>query len=354
MRILNPLQTLSAAAALALLTGCSGGGSSAIAPKPISPQGSVRTLMGHVPSVLSPIGQLKINTNTGRHFVSHYSCPATGPIKYMSDFNNSVINVYVGPFAGQAPCGQITSGLLNPDGMYVKTTTHDLYVANEGAFDILVFHRGQTTAYNTYTDPTGQFPVDVTMAKDGTIIASNILQVSGGETGSLSTWITGPNGGTFVGNFAMTNDTEGLFVTVQKNGTVYYNDLDATTGAGALWSLTCPAGACGAQTQVAGVSFSDPGGMESDAGEDLLANDQIAVTADTFELPNPTPATFPLAGDPVGMAINKLDHHWFIADAVNDNAGEYLYPSGTAVGTVPGNSGGLPIGVAVDPGHTLK
>jgi hypothetical protein len=353
MQIPAPLQALSAAAAIALLAGCSSGGSSAIAPNPVSPKGGAHFLMGRVPSVLSPIGQLKINTQTGRHFVSHYSCPANGPIKYMSDFNNSVINVYAGKFAGQAPCGQITTGLLNPDGMYVKTTTHDLYVANEGDFNVLVFHRGQTTAYNTYTDPTVQFPVDVTVAKDGTVIASNILQPSAGEAGSISTWIGGPNGGTFVGNFAMTNDTEGLFVTVQKNGTVYYDDLDVS-GSGALWSLSCPSGACGAQTQVAGVSFGAAGGMESDATEDLLANDQINVTADTFELPNPTPATFPLTGEPVGMAINKLDHHWFIADAVNNDAGEYLYPSGTPVGTVPGNPSGLPIGVAVDPGHTLN
>ncbi|HEY5096292.1 MAG TPA: hypothetical protein VII69_14360 [Candidatus Eremiobacteraceae bacterium] len=353
MRIPTQLQTLSFAATIALLAGCSGGGTYAIAPKPASQQGGAHFLMGRVPSVLSPIGQLKISNQTSHRFVGHDSCPASGPLKYMSDFNNSVINIYAGKFAGQAPCGQITSGISFPDGLYVKTTTHDLYVANEGGFNILVFHRGQTTAYNSYADPGVQFPVDVTLAKDGTVIASNILQPSGAEAGSLSTWIEGPNGGTFVGNFPMTNDTEGLFVTVQKNGTVYFDDLDVN-GSGALWSLSCPAGACGAQTQVAGVSFGGGGGLGSDATEDLLANDQTNVTADTFELPNPSPATFPLTGEPVGMVINKLDHHWFIADAVNNDAGEYLYPSGTLVGTVPGNSGGLPIGVAVDPGHTLK
>jgi hypothetical protein len=269
----------------------------------------------------------------------------------VSDYNNNVINVYVGPFAGQAPCGQITSGLHNPQGLYVKTTTHDLYVANTGDFNVLVFHRGQTSAYNTYTDPGQQYPVDVTMSNDGTVLASNIMDPQGFPLGSISTWIAGPNGGKFIGNFLMTSDLEGLFITVQKNGTVYYNDVDLTS-VGALWSLKCPAGVCGAQTQVAGVSFYFPGGMESDAADDLLANDQSALTADTFELPNPSPSTFGLlAADPVGMAINHLDHHWFIADAVFNDAGEYLYPSGKLVGTVPGNPGGLPIGIAVDPGH---
>jgi hypothetical protein len=237
--------------------------------------------------------------------------------------------------------------------LYVKTTTHDLYVANEGGFNILVFHRGQMTPYNTYTDPTIQYPVGVTVAKDGTVIASNIIQPNNAEAGSISTWIEGPNGGTFVGNFPMTNDVQGLFITVQKNGTVYYNDFDATTHAGALWSLTCPAGACGSQTQVASPAGLT-GGLGSDATDDLLGNDVDKATADTFELPNPIPSTFPLAGLPIGMALNKLDHHWFIADAANNNAGEYLYPGGKLLGTVPGNAGGNPIGVAVDPGHALK
>jgi hypothetical protein len=314
----------------------------------------IRSTPQRIPVAVSPIVLLRVNTHTGYGIRSHYLCPAKGYIKYMSDYNNNVINVYTGKFAGQTPCGQITSGVLGPQGMYVKTATHDLYVANTDANNILVFHRGQTTAYNTYADPTIQYPVDVSMAKDGTVIASNIYQPSGGENGSLSTWIGGPNGGTFVGNFPMTNDIEGLFITVQKDGIVYYNDLDVDTTQGVLWSLKCPAGACGVQTQVSGVRFLFPGGMGSDATDDLLANDQSIVTADTFELPNWTPATFPLTGDPAGMAVNHLDHHWFIADAINNDAGEYAYPSGQLIGTVPGNPSGLPIGIAVDPGHTLK
>ena len=189
------------------------------------------------------------------------------------------------------------------------------------------------------------------------MIATNLIQPNGNENGSISTWIGGPNGGTFVGNFPMTNDSEGLFLTVQKNGTVYYNDIDAASGQGVLWTVSCPAGACGTETQVAGVTFAFPFGMGSDGKEDLLVNDLNPAGggfADTFELPNPKPKTFPLLGVPVGMAINPLDHHWFVADAMNDNAAEYSYPGGTLIGTVPGNSGGDLVGIALDPGHSLK
>jgi hypothetical protein len=237
----------------------------------------------------------------------------------------------------------------------VRTSTHDLYVANTGAHNVLVFHRGELRAYNTYTDPTLQIPGDVTVAGDGTIIASNIINVRNHEGGSLSTWIGGANGGTFVGNFRMINSKSGGFVTVQKNGTVYYNDVE-NTDTGALWSLSCPAGACGVQTQVAGVRFGYPGGMGSDASDDLLANDRGDATADTFELPNPVPSTFSLQHggrppEPAGMAINALDRHWFVADLNTNDALEYTYPGGRLIGKVPGNPDGAAIGIAVDPGH---
>jgi len=347
MRRTTWIQVPSAAAALAMLASCSGG--SSVAPNRASPQDGAHLPSGRVQGAFSPFGLLNINGD-GHQLKSFYACPATGSLKYVSDYHNNVIEVYAGEFAGQAPCGQITSGISNPEGLFVKTATHDLYVANDSAHDIVVFHRGQLAAYNTYTDPTGQLTIDVTVANDGTVIASNVVQVNGGELGSISTWRGGPNGGTFVGNFAMTNDINGAFITVTKNGTVYFDDVyDPSKDYGAVWSLSCPAGACDAQTQVAGLSLMFPGGLASDATGDLLVNDSNAATADTFELPNPMPRTFRLAGKPLGMAINERDHHWFVADINNQDAAEYLYPSGKLVGTVPCCAGGLAFGIAVDP-----
>jgi hypothetical protein len=256
--------------------------------------------------------------------------------------------VYSGKFAGQAPCGQIT-GQSFPNGLYVDAATHDLYAASEGNGNVVVFHRGQITPYNTYTDPSREFVSDVTVAKDGTVIACNYQNAQYTQIGSISTWIAGPNGGTFVGTYPMTSGGFGWFVTVDKAGTVYFNSSNPTSGKVTLWSLSCPAGVCGAQTQVAGVSFTGPGGLGIDVTGDLVANDSGAEAADTFELPNPSPSTFYLSGYPFGMAINKLDRHWFTANLVSNDAAEYSYPSGKLVGTVPGNPGGRPFGIAVDP-----
>lgn len=349
MRIRSLFETVSAVAALALLAGCSGGPSSAIAPTNAWSQ-DVPHLAAARTSAVIGLFAIHPGAGGGHRLRSFNACPAKGPIKYVSDYNNNVVFIYSGKFAGQSPCGQLTSGLLAPWGIYVEPGTHDLYVANDQGHDILVFHRGQQRAFNAYTDPTSQDPVDVVVAKDGTVIATNLVQTGLNENGSVSTWIGGASGGTFVGNFPMPNGGYGLFVTVHRDGTVYYDKLINGTNIGALWTVSCPAGACGVQTQVAGVSFNIPGGLAMDDTGDVLANNGFG-QAETFELPNPNPSTFPVVGIPAGMAINELDRHWFVADGADNIAEEYSYPSGVLIGTVSGTSGGAMIGIAVDPGH---
>jgi hypothetical protein len=349
MRILTSLEALTAATAITLLGGCSD--NSAIAPKPMAPQSAGQSALWRAPAVSGRMGTLYVSSQSGRRVTSFYACPARGPIKYVADSAYSVIHIYSGIFNYRAECGQITSGsgVHDPYGLYVKTSTHDLYVANTGDNDILVFHRGQTIPYDTYTDPTVQYPVDVTVGKDGTVLASNVFG-SNFERGSISTWIQGASGGTFVGNFPMLDYPDGNCITVRKNGTVYFDEYPAPNGGG-LWSVSCPAGVCGAQTQVKGVSLISPWGMRFDAEDDLVVIDTATQTANTFELPNPKPSIIHLASPyPGAMAINQLDHHLFVTDDYKRSATEYLYPSGIVVGIqlVPYN--GAPLGVAVDPG----
>jgi hypothetical protein len=332
-------RVLCAAAALAFLAGCSGSGTSAIAPKPASWQNGR----------INALTFFRLNHNLGDHFKSFYACPATGPIVYASDTRN-VINIYSGKLAGQAPCAQMT-GVISPYGLYIRPGTHDLYVAEVG--NVLVFHRGQTTPFNTYTDPSGQVVSDVTIAPDGTIIAVNAGQSTGPEKGSISTWIGGPHGGHFVGNFPTINNEVAAFVTVQKNGMVFFDGFDRFTDHGAIFFLSCPAGVCGAQRQLAHVIIGDSGGLASNSTGDLLVTDQLYDQADTFELPNPKPKWFRLDQFeyPTGMAFDQAAQLWFVANSLENEVDEYSYPSGTLIGTVPGNAGGRLslVGVAFDP-----
>jgi len=340
MRILAPFQAVALTAAIASLAACSGG--STIAPKPASPQ-----LIGR--DFVNPLGPLNLSARTGPP-VFDYSCPAKGSLKYVSDTNNLDVDVYSGKFAGQKHCGRIRSGMVLPFGLHVNPKTHDLFVANYSGTNVLAFHRGETVPYDVYVDPTGQAPFDVTDDGHGVLLASNQSNESQNELGSISTWIEGPNGGTFVGNFPMTNSKQGQWITIDDKGLVYFNDIDATTGSGVVWTVTCKAGHCGAQTQLAGVKISDPGAMAINAAGNLQVIDRGVWSADTFYLPNPVPSTFSVDAPAGGMAINKLDDHWYISDYLADSVNEYSYPGGKIIGYVPGNSyRGFPDGIAIDP-----
>jgi len=345
MRIPTPIQALSAAAALALLAGCSSG--SAIAPKPAGITGHAHTYMGHVPAVVGPMGASKIAYHASKR-VGFDACPATGAIEYISDFNNSVINIYKGKFAGQAACGQLTSsnGLLNPQGMFVDEK-HNLWVADTGNGNVLEFKRGGTTAITTLVDTTGgnsEFPVDVTIAKDGTVIATNIFAPNTG-IGSISTWV----GGNLVGNFTNPGNNFDYFVTVNKAGTVYWNDNSLT-----VWTGSCPLGACGAFANAGATGFAFPGGVRMGPGEDLVLQDQSATGGGaqlTYETLPGGPAqqcTVSANADTVAFDLNEKRNHYFAADATNNRGVEVKYPTCAAIGTVPGTSGGLPIGAAAD------
>ena len=220
-------------------------------------------------------------------------------------------------------------------------------MANFRGNNIVVFHRGQLTPYNSYVDPSGQRPSDVTVAPDGTVIAAN-------QDCTLSTWIAGPNGGTFIGTFSKPACSGAgiTFVAVQKSGTLYYVAGGGATRA-KLWSVSCPGGNCSVPTRVPGAHVDYFGsGVAADSAGNVLAvklsangkNNKLA----TFDLPNPKPKIMDLApGFPYGIAINEQDHLLFVA--VNTGATEYIYPGGKVIGTVSGNPGGAMDGIAIDP-----
>jgi DNA-binding beta-propeller fold protein YncE len=325
------LKTVTTGVMAAFLSACAGGGSSAVAPRPESAQGGAA----------KSIGQVQQSGN-------HYACPAKGTLVYVTEVEANIVGIFAGKFAGQAMCGHISPG-LGPGGLFVQTATHDLYVTNFGDGNVKVYHRGQTTPYNVYTDPSGQQVFDVAVAPDGTVIATNFRKKHGTERGSISTWLAGPNGGRFIGNFPMVHSRNGYNVTVNKNGEVYFTQAAVTHGGG-LWKVRCPAGACGAQTRITGITFFTPyGGMQFDDSGEFVKVDTTQREAEIFNLPNPDPKTFTLTGGPVDMALSGHDHHLFIANSENNDAEEYSFPGGKLLGTVPALRNGSPTGIAIDP-----
>src|ERR1700680_2271867 len=120
MRTLTIIQAAGAAAAIALLGACSGG--STFAPRPPAQDSNHHHAGDFIPQAIL------------RHNVkSYYSCPATGPIEYISDGNSGYISIFAGKFRNQSECGQIVPDTFTVGALYVDRRTHDLYVAKAEA-----------------------------------------------------------------------------------------------------------------------------------------------------------------------------------------------------------------------------
>jgi hypothetical protein len=344
-----------AALAVTLLAACSV--SSAIAPQQTSPRNNPYTTTKRVPSPNIILRGHNFSSRIYHHFNSFDNCPATGQLEYISD--ELVINIFAGTFVGQRPCGQIASGVDGPIGLFVEHTTGDLYVANTAGYDVLVFHRGQTSAYNVYRDPNFNDlpPADVAVTSTGIVITFSSY---------FSTWIEGPNGGTFVGDYPVCACYGGGFLAVQSADTVYFDDVGCPelSCGGDVMSMSCPAGVCGAQTNVID-NLWFPWGMAFDPTGKLaviLSGPDVPSTADIFQLPDPNPKTVSLGcwypqacggySLPYGVAFSRAvpekSMTIFMTDPYKNIATEYYYPSFKLIGRVPGNPGGFMVGIAVD------
>jgi hypothetical protein len=353
----NSLMTIAAASAVIAFAGCSANSTSAIAPGAGSAGQARTTHFGHSTSVLPRALQARVaNPVKSSPSVSHNSCPASGTLIYVSDALLGVVNIYDSTLS---MCGQL-SGFLEPQGITVHGG--NLYVANtlgspNGTGEIDEFHRGATTPFRKYTDPSGPYVVDVAVTGDGTVVGSNIFNPNTG-IGSISTW---HHGGKFVGNFVLPNLLESFFVDATDNGTLFSDGFDSVTFTSTFWTFTCPGGACAGMTEL-GQAMLFPGGIVDTQSGDILASDQSGDTADTFEMPSLSPATFGTTSGGDTVTLDELGSpgdgpgmgQVYGADAALNQTVCYQYKQdGSSPGTcgsVGGNSGGQALGVAIDAG----
>ena len=267
---------------------------------------------------------------------------------YVSDQVDGTVNIFAGHLGGQAPCG-ILNGFNAGEGL--RVSSGDLY-ATKGPPNpsVRAYHRGDANPFKGYVDTTcgDEVPSDVTVSRDGYVIASNIF----GRTcpsGSISVWKK--SSGALVANYQNADGQEIYFLTIQKDGTLYYDDT--TPG---LWVGKCVAGVCTSFTNT-GAAIGTPGGVRSVGREHVVLVDQqrrklLTYTPPSFGTPS---GTCTIGGtDPIGIDLNHKESRIFVAEGSLGVAKEFKYPAGggkgqpcTLVGTVT-TSGGSPNGVAVD------
>jgi hypothetical protein len=311
---------LSAAAAVALLAGCAGGGSQ-LAPTPAGQSGQ-KQMSSHRGF---PAGKVVAAIPNGQNIVAHpskvksFMSPQVKitPVVYVSDFSAGTVSVFDQKGKNQTAIGVI-SGLANPQGEWVQRASGDLYVVQSGAALITGYHRGSTTSFISLNDSSvGAEAVSVafTPAGDGYVahLGSNIISHYA------------PGATTPTDTFTDTNASSTFFITADTSGELFITYFDSG-GIGRVDEIVA-----GTPTQLP-ITLSFPGGIQLDKNENLLVDDQLVPSISTYAPPySSVLSSFTLTGDPVNFSLSGIGWAVWDANAVNLAGERYAYsgPGGT-------------------------
>ena len=331
MRYSNFSLMLTVAASIGFLTACSGGGTSLpVAAQPAAD--SSQTTLGA--QILSVPNNARTSTSPDVNARLVYVCGSNQCIWYRMGSNN--------------PAGTIT-GLNNPGGIGVDKNGN-VYVAEAGASDVLLYGKGSPNLLKTLADP-GQIPNDVAISSsDGTVYVTNnsssgqgsVAVYAHGSTTPTST-ITDPNFGTVVS------------LALGKNGTLY------------VCYAAGPNGQCDKFPHAKGtginiLSFSGiPTGVAIDGAGRIVVNNGFGTTSVYSDSGSADSGailavcnSIAESGFPTGLAFDNAHDDFFVVHYFNANITEEEYPGCVGSPTLEftystgWSSSIVPQGVAVD------
>ncbi|HEY1654715.1 MAG TPA: hypothetical protein VGF86_06355 [Candidatus Tumulicola sp.] len=338
-----------AVVALAALAACSGGASVSTTPSTGGQFAGVNVVRGeHIVRVGGQVFRFGSSSPRYAHVRASWISPAARvqALLYGSSYDGGFINIYSQKGSNQAPIGQLTTGLLTPQGMHVDSK-HRLWVANTNAFTVVGFNRSATTPFITLQDP-NYYPLEVAVNSHGTVYASNAESTTG-PPGNVTVWTKGhknPTGTLTYGNFLIV-----LGVGVDANDNVFVSYIP-TSGPPAM--VEFPAGS---QTgQPVGIQNANEGEMTFDSAGDLLMEtlqNNLGIWAPPFDN-NPT-RTIPAFGNE--PTLNKAEHKVWLAYAnySTPHILEYNYKTGQLLDTISNgwSNTAIPYGVVLDPPSPL-
>jgi len=257
------------------------------------------------------------------------------PLAYISDFlaNNVTVFDINGTLRGQI------GGLSNPGGLFVDHK-RNLWVANNGANDVLEFARDATTPFHTLNDP-GAGPLDVTMCPNGTVY------VAGSNSTAIEVYPPGSINPARSLTYPGANQNDAL--TCDAKGNVFATTVISFHGG----VVEFPRGKQHGATQLP-ISLQGPGGIKPGNAGNLLVDDQTAQTITEYtEAGSPTGNSISTAYDCInfGVTRNSKAVGCPVYIAYHTSYGQsYTFPGGTMRQTYSG-SFMLPYGFAFDPGQ---
>jgi hypothetical protein len=330
----------SALGLIAALTACSG--SAFTTPSALSQAPMQQSVSGeHVLRVGSQVIRYggSIHHSARRGWISQ-ALPAS--ILYGASYDGGFVNIYALNGKNQAPVGQLTSGLVSPQGIVVDPL-HRVWVANTNAFNVEAFKRGATTPFTTLKDP-NYYPISLAIDGHGTVFAANAVSTTG-PPGNVTFWKKGhtsPSGTLTFSNF---NTVTNIGVDASNN---IYVSFVPKSGPPAV--VEFPAGSkTGQQVNIQDATLGD---ITFDKSKNLVMetlSNVLGVWAPPYTS-GPT-RTIPAFGNE--PTFNRNESKVYIAYANNSTPmiEGYNYLTGTLVDTITNGwtSTAIPYGVAIDP-----
>jgi streptogramin lyase len=269
------------------LASCAGG---AISPSAPNASDQVRSTSGVTPTIRNKMPHTpkkpRITTSSFPH----------GALLFISDYNNDVVDVYSQTGPNQTPATQL-GGLEGPNGIAVASNG-DVYVSNWDNNLVSVFHKHQTTAYESLSAiDTSYGGTDVAIAPTGIVYVGNIggiIQVFAGTATSPTSSLTDPN---------ISGDW--VSVAADANGNVFDMGAGYSSGSTVIDEFTASSST---PTMLPIFPSGDEGGLAVDANDDLWVNDSGAGTISEYAPPyTGSPIVqFSYANAPgLGMALTK-------------------------------------------------
>jgi hypothetical protein len=246
---------------------------------------------------------------------------------YVADYLHSDVEVYSQVGTNAAPCRKITTGVSNPEGIYVDAKS-TLYVANYIGNTITEYpHAGKTPAI---TISPAAPAYDVFVGVDRTLYAAEptMDQVAEYPVGATSPSQTlAINGGAYG---VATDNQNNLYVSYLSNSDGLSHVEEFAPGA----------------TTGTNLGFTVPfaGELKLDHENDIIIGDRNDNVIDIFPPGATSPSqTIPTAGRPVYFCLNQAETLLYVSGP--NEVQVFDYPSGAQVVTIT-NGLGVPSGVA--------
>jgi len=248
---------------------------------------------------------------------------------YWGSYDKNTITIYSARGTNGKEKGQITTGLSNPERLFVDTA-HNVYATNLGNNTITAYQPGQTSPFLTISNGVNS-PTGLTVDAAGTVYCANV----GNDTitvypkGQTSPSLTIPTSSS--PEYLATDASDNLYASI--NTQVWEFAPGSTTG------------------KNLGLAVSSPGALEVDKAGNLIVLDLSTIDYFPAGKTQPTKQISVTAGFPFAFALSADEKALYVSEGSGSTfiIQHVRYPNGTTLANkLTTNGGEWPLAVSPD------